>query len=132
VFKRFKRRQQFLVHVIQTLLQTVYDVRRSASQYSNLPAEPNIDVMAPDITERDNSNLAISVQRIVTAFAPLYNAKLIDTKEFVRLVYRFVAETMPDTVGAFAPVNVRGGGPSKLPPKDPNEIPDPNEDVPIQ
>jgi hypothetical protein len=130
-FKRFKRRQQFLMHVIQTLLQTVYDVRRSASQYSNLPAAPNIDVMASDISERDNSNLAIAAQRIVTAFAPLYNAKLIDTKEFVRLVYRFVSETMPDYVGSFAPVNIRGGGPTKLPPKDPNEIPDPTEEPPV-
>jgi hypothetical protein len=61
------------------------------------------------------------VQRVVTAFAPIYNAKLIDPKEFIRLVYRFVAETAPDTIGGFAPVNIRGGGPSKLPTTDPSD-----------
>jgi hypothetical protein len=77
------------------------------------------------------ANLAIAVQRIVTAFAPLYNAKLIDPKEFIRLVYRFVAETMPETICPFSPVNTRGGGSSKLPTKDPNEMPtDPGSEDP--
>jgi hypothetical protein len=47
---------------------------------------------------------------------------LIEPKEFIRFVYRFVAETMPETIGPFSPVNVRGGN-TKLPPKDPNELP---------
>ena len=37
-------------------------------------------------------------QEIITqanAFAPIYNAKLVDEKEFIRLVYRFLAETPP-------------------------------------
>ncbi|MCX6036267.1 MAG: hypothetical protein NTV38_15060, partial [Chloroflexi bacterium] len=87
---------------------------------TNLPISPNIDIITPDITEKDNANLAIAVQRVVTAFAPLYNAKLISPKEFIRLVYRFVAETMPETIGDFAPVNVRGGG-TKLPNIDPSD-----------
>jgi len=63
---------------------------------------------------------------------------LIPPKEFIRLVYRFVAETPPETTlaphvhlprtqvpgsaaaGDFAPVNVRGGS-TKLPPTDPSE-----------
>jgi hypothetical protein len=46
---------------------------------------------------RDNANLAIAVQRIVTAFAPIYKARLIPPKEFIRLVYRFIAEAEPET-----------------------------------
>lgn len=115
-FKRFKRRQQYLANVVKTLLLTVVAVRRR----TNLPISPNIDIITPDITEKDNANLAIAVQRVVTAFAPLYNAKLISPKEFIRLVYRFVAETMPETIGDFAPVNVRGGG-TKLPNIDPSD-----------
>ena len=38
-------------------------------------------------------------------------------------VYRFVAETMPDSIGAFSPVNDHGGGPSKLPNTDPSDLP---------
>ena len=71
-------------------------------------AEINVEV--PDISERDNATLALAVQRMVSAFAPLYNAKLIDPAEFIRLVYRFVAETPPEHIGGYAPVNVRGGG----------------------
>jgi hypothetical protein len=119
-FKRFKRRQQFLANAVLTLLQVVVAIRRKT--VSNLPAAPDIHVNVPDITERDNANLAIAVQRIVTAFAPLYNAKLIDGKEFIRLVYRFVAEVAPEHIGDFAPLNVRGGA-SKLPNTDPNADP---------
>jgi hypothetical protein len=51
-----------------------------------------------------------------------WNAKLISPREFIRLVYRFVAETMPETIGDFAPVNVRGGGTgTKLPNTDPSD-----------
>jgi hypothetical protein len=127
-FKRFKRRQQYLVNVIRTLLLTVLAIRRKT--ITNLPLHPDIDIVASDITERDNANLAIAVQRIVTAFAPLYNAQMINPKEFIRFVYRFVAETMSETIGGFAPVNVRGGG-SKLPPTDPSEPPtDPSKEDP--
>jgi len=117
-FKRFKRRQQYLVNAVQTLLTTVLCIRRKGRP--DLPAQADIHILAPDITEKDNASLAIAVQRIVTAFAPLYNAKLIEPKEFVRLVYRFVAETMPEAVGGYAPVNVRGGG-SRLPNTDPED-----------
>ncbi len=121
-FKRFKRRQQYLVNVVHTLLVTVLQVRRRT--ITNLTASPDIKILVPDITERDNANLAIAVQRVVTAFAPLYNAKLITPREFIRMVYRFVAEAMPETIGEYAPVNVRGGGggrDAKLPNVDPDD-----------
>jgi hypothetical protein len=114
-FKRFKRRQQYLVDVVQTLLQTVAAIRQKRMPGAQASVHPeDIHILAPDITERDNANLAISVQRIVTAFAPLYNARLIPPEEFVRLVYRFVAETAPEQIGGFAPVSVRAG---RLPPE---------------
>jgi hypothetical protein len=118
-FKRFSRRQHYLMAVVQTLLQTVVAIRRKT--YTNLPLRPEITIVVPDITERDNANLAVAVQRIVTAFAPLYNAKIIEPKEFIRLVYRFASETMPDKIGEFAPVNVRGGGTGKLPTNNPGD-----------
>ena len=107
-FKRFKRRQQYLVNVLKNLLQTVLLVRRRYN--SNIPARPDIRILCPDITEKDNAALSIAAQRIVTAFAPLYNAKIIEPKEFIRLVYRFIAENVPEMIPEFAPINVRGGG----------------------
>jgi hypothetical protein len=126
-FKRLKRRQQYMVNVVKSLLLTVYSIHRKV--ITNLPVNPHIDITTSDITERDNANLAIAVQRIVTAFAPIYNAKLITPQEFIRLVYRFVAETMPesgrrqaDPDHPFIPVNLRGGGgSSRLPNTDPGE-----------
>ena len=129
LFKRFKRRQMFLVNVVRTLLLTVVSLKKKYK--ADLPERANIEIACSDITERDNANLAIAVQRIVTAFAPIYNAKLIDPREFIRLVYRFVAETPPETIGEFKEINTRGGtgGPSgsKLPPTDPTE-PNPEPD----
>jgi hypothetical protein len=119
-FKRFKRRQMYLANVVKTLLQTVITIRRKYNP--NLPGRPDIRINVPDITEKDNANLAIAVQRVVTAFAPLYNAKLIEPKEFIRLVYRFVAENIPEKIGDFAPINVRGGG-ARTPTTDPGTEP---------
>jgi len=123
-FKRFKRRQMYLANVVKTLLQVVLSIHRSSSVVpsrvgpSSVVRHPSslsdIRIITPDITEKDNANLAIAVQRVVTAFAPLYNAKLIEPKEFIRLVYRFVAENIPEKIGDFAPINVRGGG-TKMP-----------------
>lgn len=125
-FKRFKRRQMYLVNVVRTLLLTVVSLKKKYK--ADLPDRANIEITCSDITERDNANLAIAVQRIVTAFAPIYNAKLIDPREFIRLVYRFVAETAPETIGDFEPINTRGGtGGTKLPSTDPNE-PNPEPD----
>ena len=80
------------------------------------------------MTEKDNANLAIAVQRVTAAFAPIYNARLIDPREFIRLVYRFVGEDAPETIGEFKPINLRGGtgrtnarGRCRLPNKDPSD-----------
>lgn len=105
-FKRFERRQQFMINVIHKLLTVAVEIRsRSRATVKNL----NIHISSPDITEKDNAQLAIAVQRITSAFAPIYNAKLIDPKEFIRLVYRFVAETPPETIGKFCPIDLKGG-----------------------
>ncbi len=108
-FKRFKRRQQYLRNVVKSVLQTVLEIHRKHD--TNFPKASiyQLIVTVPDITERDNAQLAIGVQRIVNAFAPLYNAKLIDSKELIRLVYRFLAEIPPGTIPtAFNPINLRG------------------------
>jgi hypothetical protein len=119
-FKRFKSRQNYLKNVLLCVLQAALAVRR---QYvANMPAAADLVVIVPDITERDNATLALAVQRFVTAFAPIYNARLVDEKEFIRLVYRFLAETPPEKIGEFAPVNIRGGG-AKLPNVDPLDPP---------
>ena len=107
-FKRFNRRQNYLRNVVTGVLRTALILESRSTPRLLRQSEINVEV--PDISERDNATLALAVQRMVSAFAPLYNAKLIDPAEFIRLVYRFVAETPPEHIGGYAPVNVRGGG----------------------
>ena len=95
-FKRFKSRQKFLQNAVTRILGVALAVYRANG--GRVPASPTFEVSVPDITERDNAAVAVGVQRIVNAFAPLYNAKLISSRELIRMVYRFVAEVAPEEV----------------------------------
>jgi hypothetical protein len=124
-FKRFERRQEYLKEVVRSLLMIAVDIRRIYHRTTSKNVVIKINV--PDVTEKDNATLAIAVQRITAAFAPIYNARLITPKEFIRLVYRFVGEEAPAAIGKFNPVNLRGGpgektpGGAPLPNKDPSD-----------
>lgn len=108
-FKRFKARQNFIRNAVQRLAWI------SVTARGIKPA--GLSINTPDITERDNSNQALGVLRITQAFAPLYNAGILDAREFVRVVYRYLAETPPDIQETAAPVHVN----------QPSQPPDPNE-----
>jgi hypothetical protein len=123
-FKHFKARQSFLRHALANILQTVLDVRRNVDH--TMPTRPHIDINVPDITERDNANLSLAAQRITQAFIPLFNAKKITAQELIRIVYKFLAETPPDSIqDETSPININtgrvGGGPIA-----PAAEPDPN------
>jgi hypothetical protein len=92
-FKRFKARQAYLRGAVRGVLRAALAVYRQNG--GRVPAEAEFEVSVPDISGRDNAELAIAVQRVVNAFAPLYNAKLVDAGEFLRLVYRFLGEVPP-------------------------------------
>jgi len=117
-FKHFKHRQNYLSNVLLGVLRSALTVRHQYDSHITPSAE--VRIIVPDITERDNSILALALQRFVTGFAPIYNAKLVDEDEFIRLVYRFIAELPPEKIGEFAPVNIRGSG-SKTPNTDPSD-----------
>ena len=132
-FKRFKARQVYLRNALLNVLQTVLEIRRGYD--SSLPTRPRIDINVPDITERDNSNLSMAAQRIVSTFVPLYNAKKISARELIRLVYKFLAETPPDSIeDETSPIvtktNSAGGSPAAGPAIPPE--PDPAAPKPTQ
>lgn len=113
-FKRFKRRQEYLKNVLRAVLTVAAEVRR---QVETLPGSP-ITISAPDVTERDNANLAMGVQRITAAFIPLYNAGKITAQELIRLVYRFLAETPPESIpDETSPIYANAKAPQADPPE---------------
>lgn len=93
-FRRLKARQKFMEKAVARMINVALEVRRKVDK--TIPEKPIFALNTPDITERDNAQLSLAVLRITQAFAPLYNAKKINAKEFIRLVYRFLAETPPD------------------------------------
>jgi hypothetical protein len=108
------------------------------SGWSKLDTSAPIYASGPDISERDNSNLAMAVSRIYPALSDLFDRKGIDEDELLRLIYRMAGEvrdqnnTAPTmlrkplvspaaTPGTQDPLNRRGQDP--LPPTDPEEVP---------
>ena len=54
-----------------------------------------IKAVGPDITERDNSSLALAVSRVYPAFAEIFDREGIDETELLRVVYRMAGEIQP-------------------------------------
>ncbi len=100
-FKRFKSRQKFLQTALTRILSVAISVYRQGG--GHVSPNPDFTLTMPDITERDNANLAISVQRIVNAFAPIYNSRLITSQELIRIIYRFLAEVLPEVRAVATP-----------------------------
>lgn len=112
-FRRFKARQKFMLRVVKKLCSVALEIR-----FEKAIADDAVKITAPDITERDNANLALSVLRITQAFAPLYNAKKISAKELIRLVYRFLSEVPPtEEPDKSEPIQLSGSGGSKNDPE---------------
>ena len=58
-----------------------------------------IEAIGPDITERDNSTLALAVSRVYPAMSELFDREGIDEKELLRVVYRMAGEVKTPQVG---------------------------------
>jgi hypothetical protein len=54
-----------------------------------------VEVTGPDITEKDNSSLALAVSRIYPAFSELFDREGINEDELLRIVYRMAGELLP-------------------------------------
>jgi hypothetical protein len=95
-YKRFEARQLFFCNAVETVLLTALQVRR---QYdSSMPKEPEVKIIAPDISERDNAALAVAASTMAPTAKSLYDAGLIDQDEYIRLVYQFAGQTPPEHI----------------------------------
>jgi hypothetical protein len=88
--RRFDQRQRYFLWVLGDLLRAV--VGRRALVDGRVDPRAAIELHGADISARDNLALAQSGEKVGPLFEGLYQAGLIDAREYLRVVYRFVGE----------------------------------------
>jgi len=90
-FRNLEEVQRDFITMLERMARTAVEVRKRYDRRVDPGAA--IRVQGPDITERDNSLLALAVNRIYPALADLFDRGLLDGDGLLRLVYRMAAET---------------------------------------
>ena len=88
--RKFEQRQRFFLWLLRDLLSVV--LQRRALVDGRVDPKATVAVHGADISARDNIALAQSGKLIGGLFENLYQAGLIDAREYLRVVYRFVGE----------------------------------------
>ncbi|MEA4812372.1 MAG: hypothetical protein VB108_07385 [Anaerolineaceae bacterium] len=94
-FRHFEERQRLLEWIVRDLLQAA--LRRRACIDLDLTAEALIEVHGADISARDNSELAEAGSKVASLASELFSKNLISKEEYLRLVYRFMGERVPQS-----------------------------------
>lgn len=92
-FRGLEQTQTFFLDIIHELAVLAVQYRKQFDHRVN-PAS-KIEAIGPDITERDNSSLALAVSRIYPAMSELFDREGIDESELLRIVYRMAGEILP-------------------------------------
>jgi len=93
-FRGLEQSQTFFLNMVQSLAILAVQFRKSYDRRVNPSSK--IKSVGPDITERDNSSLALAVSRIYPAMSELFDREGIDEHELLRVVYRMAGEVQPD------------------------------------
>jgi hypothetical protein len=88
--RKFEQRQRYFLWLLKDLLGVV--LQRRALVDGRVDPKAAIAVHGADISARDNLALAQSGEKVGPLFEGLYKAGLIDAREYLRVVYRFVGE----------------------------------------
>lgn len=97
-FKQFENHQHTFKKIIHSILKTA--VKRKSEKDSKVSPTVKIEVTAGDATERDNAALALATSQIIQSIGEMYDRELMDETEYMRLVYRFAGETLPENFKA--------------------------------
>jgi len=73
-------------------------VKRRALYDPEVDPEALIRVEGGDVSARDNRELAEAGLQVAQVAADLYESDLIDAREVLRLVYRFMGERLPESL----------------------------------
>jgi len=88
--RRFEQRQRYFLWLLADLLQVV--LQRRALVDGRVDPKAGVAMHGADISARDNLALSQSGEKIGLLFEQLYQSGLIDAREYLRVVYRFVGE----------------------------------------
>ena len=94
-FRGLEQTQTEFKNMIINLATIAVKIRKEVDRRVNPQA--TIEVEAPDITERDNSNLALAASRIEPVAADLFDREMIEAEEVLRLTYRMGGEVYEPT-----------------------------------
>ena len=93
-FRGLEQSQTFFLSMIGFLAELAVTIRKPVDRRVNPTSE--IKAIGPDITERDNSSLALAVSRIYPAMSEIFDREGIDEHELLRVVYRMAGEVQPE------------------------------------
>ncbi len=91
-FRRFEQRQRYFMWLINDVLQVV--IRRRSKVDRHMPAAPEFELTGADISSRDNVSLAMATTNLVNSLVVLSDRQMLDDSEFLRLIYRFMGESV--------------------------------------
>ncbi len=94
-YRRFAERQRFICTMLEDVLSVI--IQRRAKFDPQIDPELRVRVEGGDISSRDNRELAEAGNQIAQVASSLYEQKLIDKEEVLRIVYRFMGERKPQT-----------------------------------
>lgn len=97
-FRGLERTQKQFLAMLRQMARIAVAHRRRFDRRLNPRAR--IQVLSPDITERDNSLLSLAAARILPSLMDLFDRRLIDSREALRLYYRMAGETFDQSLPA--------------------------------
>jgi len=125
-FRNLAQIQTAYKRALTKLAKIAITVRKRTDNRVKPDAE--ITIKSPDITEKDNASLALAMNRTWPVAMDMYDRKLIDEKELMRIIFRMGGETFDNTKeinGLRKPLVQQPGTPGTQP-DNPSE-PDPGE-----
>ncbi len=97
-YRRFEQRQAYFLWLLRDLLQVVLNrralVEGSRSGPGRVDPQARVEVHGGDLSARDNVALGLAGNHIMATLAQLRDRGLIDDAELLRLLYRFIGETV--------------------------------------
>lgn len=126
-FRSLEDIQTDLFSYIEKIARVALQVRARVDSRINPHAE--IEVRGPDITERDNAQLAIALARVYPPLADMYDRHLIDENQLLDISMRMIAEPFNGNAPKGKRKNLNKNEPPPQP-EDPKVTEDPQDEQP--